>query len=346
MQKISSRQLQNMIKRNPGRADQESRRPIITVVTTFYNAEKFLLNAVNSVTVQQTGGLFTIDYVIVDDKSPDKSRQILEQYIKDHKPQHPDIEFNIIEPDHNLGCGGARRFGIEHGRGDYFMFLDADDYYMRTDFLYRAFREMTGPDKPDIVEWGIVYNTPDGNQQASAAPQRMVVTDMDQAEIMMFKDNIIKFNVWSKTYTRAIIESYPYAETRTFEDVRTTPVWLHNAKKVVIMPSVEINYRAAAGSIIREDMIKTRLGTISAIAELFPRFKDNYQVLKAMYKRSMVDLEALLHGHSSENPGFNEMSKLNTEMLKYLYPDSWQDKTFDIADLPKLEQQQAAANKQ
>ena len=48
------------------------------------------------------------------------------------------------------------------------------------------------------------------------------------------------------------------------------------------MPTPEINYRAASGSIIRTDMVQTRLGTITAIAELFPRFKDDYNVLKAI----------------------------------------------------------------
>ena len=86
-----------------------------------------------------------------------------------------------------------------------------------------------------------------------------------KARISLFKDNLIKFNVWTKIYTRQIIESYPYSTARTYEDVRTIPIWLTNAKKIVVMPTPEINYRAATGSIIREDNIKTRLGTITAI---------------------------------------------------------------------------------
>ena len=77
-------------------------------------------------------------------------------------------------------------------------------------------------------------------------------------------------------------------------------------------------------------MVQTRLGTITAIAELFPRFKDDYNVLKAMYGRAMIDLEAMLNNHSSENEGFNEMSKLNTYMLKYIYPNNWQNLTYEI----------------
>ena len=146
----------------------------------------------------------------------------------------------------------------------------------------------------------------------------------------LFKDNLIKFNVWSKVYKRWVVESYQYSDERTFEDVRTIPVWVWNAKKIVIMPTPEINYRAASDSIIRSDWNKTRLGTISAIASHFERFKNDRRILKAMYGRAMIDLEAMLSNKSSENPGFNEMSKLNTYMLKYIYPNDWKNLTYEI----------------
>ena len=155
-------------------------------------------------------------------------------------------------------------------------------------------------------------------------------------EIALFKDNLIKFNVWSKMYTRKIVESYPYSTVRTFEDVRTIPVWISNCNKVVIMPIPQINYRAASNSIIRTNWVDTRLGTISAIAELFPRFKDDRQLLKAMYTRSMIDLEAILNNKSSECEGFDEMSKLNTYMLKFIYPDKWKDLTYNVEMDPEL----------
>jgi hypothetical protein len=165
----------------------------------------------------------------------------------------------------------------------------------------------------------------------------LTIEDVHDAEMAMFKDNLIKFNVWSKIYKRAIVDSYPYSDERTFEDVRTIPVWIANAKKITIMPSAEINYRAATGSIIRNNWIDTRLGTITAIASHFEKFKDDYELLKAMYVRSMIDIEALLNNHSSENDGFNEMSRLNTYMLSYLYPDTYKEKTYHVEDDEELQ---------
>ena len=96
----------------------------ISVITTFYNAEAFLLNAVNSVFAQKIPEFVEIEYVIVDDKSPDNSRKILENYIADHNKAG--FVWKLIEPDKNLGCGGARKFGIENATGDYVAIMDAD----------------------------------------------------------------------------------------------------------------------------------------------------------------------------------------------------------------------------
>ena len=302
---------------------------VISVITTFYNAEKFIFNTLNSINQQIIDG-FDFEYVIVDDKSPDNSRKIVETFIENNVPEDKKSKWKIYEPEENLGCGGARKFGIDHSIGDFFMFLDADDYYMHTNFMLNAYNTII-KENADVVEYGVIFNQPNGQQINNTAPQKYVIENNPSlAEIALFKDNLIKFNVWSKIYRRWVVESYPYSETRTYEDVRTIPVWISNAKKIVIMPTPEINYRAASGSIIRTDMVQTRLGTITAIAELFPRFKDDYNVLKAMYGRAMVDLEALLHNHSSNDAGFNEMSRLNTIMLSYLYPNEYQNMTYNI----------------
>lgn len=302
----------------------------ISVITTFYNAENFILDSINSINQQQIDDTFEVEYIIVDDKSKDSSRSKVESFISQYGNKN--IKFRIIEPEENLGCGGARKFGIDHATGDFFMFLDADDYYMHTDFLKRAHEDILR-ENADIVEYGILFNQPNGEQINNTAPQKILIENNPSiAELALFKDNLIKFNVWNKIYRRNIVESFPYSTVRTFEDVRTIPVWISNANRIVIMPNTEINYRAAQGSIIRNNMVETRLGTITAIAELFERFKSDMMVLKAMYGRAMIDLEAILHNHSSNDDGFNEMSRLNTKMLSYIYPDHYKEITFHIED--------------
>jgi glycosyltransferase involved in cell wall biosynthesis len=307
----------------------------VSIITTFYNAEKFIVNAIHSVAQQITTDDFYIEYVIVDDKSPDNSKALIENYFKNNEPVGK-LELRVIEPEQNLGCGGARKFGIEHATGDYYMFLDADDYYLNRDFVKRAYETLKS-ENADIVEYGILFNLQNGNKRVDCVGEKIVCeNNLRLAELLLFTDNKIKFNVWTKIYRRDIVMSYPYSTERTFEDVRTIPIWVKNARKIVIMPSIEINYRAASNSIIRSDMVNTRIGTITAIAGLFETFKDDTAILKAMYQRSMVDLEAILHNHSSNDEGFNAMSRLNTYMLKYIYPNNWQELTYHVEDDEEL----------
>ena len=325
-----NRNIEKISKQNTKQSNKK--RPKLSIITTFYNAESYIYTTLSSINQQKHGG-YDWEYVIVDDKSTDSSRKIVEDFINNEVHNIAKKNWRIIEPKENLGCGGARKYGIEHSTGDYLMFLDADDYYMNTDFCKRAMEKIISSGS-DIVEYGLVYNSVDGAKSHSCVPQEVVIDNNKEAALLaLYRDNAIKFNVWTKIYTRDIVNSYPYSETRLFEDVRTIPVWVRNANKVTIIPSCEVNYRAAAGSIVREDDIKTRVGTITAITELFPEFKEWISVLKAMYQRSMIDLSLLLDERTSRDPGFNEMARLNKIQLSYIFPDNYDKFTKTIDDL-------------
>lgn len=307
----------------------------VSVITTAYNAEKFIAVAVNSVFSQViTDNDLFLEYVIVDDKSPDNSVQIIKKFIEHWKETHNgnmpnNFSLNVYTTEHNLGCGGARKYGIEHAHGDYFMFLDADDYYLNSNFIQSAVDKLESTNS-DIVEYGLLYNNENGKQSPSVVDKEITITDPEKALVSLYKNNILKFHVWTKIIRREIIEQFPYSEQRTFEDVITIPIWISLCNKITIVPSIEINYRATQNSIIREKILDTRLGTVKAIAANFERFKKWRNVLIAMYTRAMIDLTAVLDNKTSENPGFDEMSTLNTYMLSYIMPKEYKSLTYNI----------------
>ena len=302
----------------------------ISIITTFYNCEKFINYALSSVIKQQTNNLINIEYILVNDCSIDNSLNIVNDFI-DNNQNIDNFEIKLFTPETNLGCGGARKFGIEHATGDYFMFLDADDYYINDDFILRAYQILT-TEKADIVEFGVIYNDIHGNKQNLCSNEQLIFTSWHDSLYWMFKNNTVKFNVWSKIYTRAIVESYPYDTTREYEDIRTIPIWIQNANKLVVEPTLEINYRASENSIIRNNGLKTRLGTIAAMTEICEKVKDDINIVKALYGRAMIDICAIMENKSSLNEGFDEMSKFNTKLLSYIYPDTYQEFTYNVSE--------------
>lgn len=300
----------------------------ISIITTFYNCENFINYALQSVIKQKTNNVINIEYILVNDCSTDKSIDIVNDFIDTYQ-NVKNFEIKLFTPENNLGCGGARKFGIDQASGDYFMFLDADDYYINNDFVLRAYNTIVN-ENADIVEYGVLYNDISGHKQDLVVNERIIFTNWHDSLYWMFKNNTVKFHVWSKIYTKEIINSFPYDTTREYEDIRTIPVWVKNAKKVIIEPSIEINYRASSNTIIRNNGLQTRLGTIQAMTEMCEYFKDDLNIIKALYSRAMIDICAVMDNKTSLDDGFNEMSELNTKLLSYIYPDTYKEKTYNI----------------
>lgn len=299
----------------------------ISIITTFYNAENYILKCINSINEQIIEDDFDLEYIIIDDCSTDNSPYIVDIFFEKYK--NDKLEVKHIKTPSNLGCGAARKFGIENSSGNYIMFLDADDYYVNFDFVKRAY-DIIILNNADIVEFGFKYIDNNGQRVNMVAPAKYVIENSIEGNMFaMFYDNIITFMPWTKIIRKSLINTKEYNTSKTFEDIRTTPYWVYNAKKIIISNTVEINYRAVKNSIIREDPKITRLGTVEAISELFPSFENNKNILKALYDRCLPDLRTLLN-EDSDSEYFKKMSKLNTKMLSYIYPETYKEITCDI----------------
>jgi glycosyltransferase involved in cell wall biosynthesis len=66
------------------------------------------------------------EIIVVDDASTDHTREVLDNYTDDVR---------AFRMENNLGLSGARNFGIKKAKGQFVLFLDADDYIHR-DLLY------------------------------------------------------------------------------------------------------------------------------------------------------------------------------------------------------------------
>lgn len=283
---------------------------------TVYNAETTIGRAVESILKQRTDDV-DIEFILVNDGSTDSSMTVAERLISE-RPDNSHLVYKSVELSENMGCGYARAVGIDTGTGDYFMFLDADDYYINDDFVHAAVLTLID-NKADIVEYGVRVRDLNGRLKNSVVKESFgIENNPKQALISLYKENAIKFNVWNKIYTRKIVQSYPYSREREFEDVRTIPQWLMRAGKIVIINSVEVNYSAQRNSIVNSGGEKSRLGTVKAMVETLNDVHDK-DVIKAMYDRALVDISAVMDGKSSLDDGFDEMSKYNEMFLIKLF---------------------------
>jgi glycosyltransferase involved in cell wall biosynthesis len=98
-------------------------KPLVSIITPFFNRENFLAEAVESV-INQTYPNWEL--FLIDDGSTDSGRQIAQNYVD----KFPDQIYLLQHPDgQNKGASPARRLGFQKAKGEFVTFLDSDDVY-------------------------------------------------------------------------------------------------------------------------------------------------------------------------------------------------------------------------
>ena len=91
--------------------------PLVTVIITAYNTEKYVKQAIESVIGQTYQHL---EIIVVDDGSTDQTGTIAQSF----------GDKILYVRQENKGESGARNTGVMRATGEYISFLDADDYYV------------------------------------------------------------------------------------------------------------------------------------------------------------------------------------------------------------------------
>ena len=94
---------------------------VLSVIIPVYNVESYIRQCLDSI-VNQTIGIENIEVIIVNDKTQDRSMDIVMEYA-DKYPS-----FKIINNEVNKGLGESRNVGISHATSDYITFIDSDDF--------------------------------------------------------------------------------------------------------------------------------------------------------------------------------------------------------------------------
>ena len=99
-------------------------RPLVSVIVIFLNGARFIEEAVISV-LEQTYACWEL--FLVDDGSTDDSTEIAQQYAQQHNGR---IWYLQHHNHQNRGMSASRNLGLNHARGDFIAFLDADDVWL------------------------------------------------------------------------------------------------------------------------------------------------------------------------------------------------------------------------
>ena len=95
---------------------------MISIVVPVYRAERYIEETMDCVRAQTYPHW---ELLLVEDCGPDRSREIIEQYIQ----RTGDTRIRLLTHSTNLGAARARNLGVNEAKGRYLAYLDADDLW-------------------------------------------------------------------------------------------------------------------------------------------------------------------------------------------------------------------------
>src|SRR4051794_27634695 len=96
----------------------------VSVIIAFHNEERFLSEALDSVTAQTSDDW---EMLLVDDGSTDRSAVMAQERAARSGGR---VRYLTHSDTGNHGAGAARNLGLAHARGEYVAMLDADDVWL------------------------------------------------------------------------------------------------------------------------------------------------------------------------------------------------------------------------
>ena len=173
--------------------------PKISIIVPVYKTEKKLARCIESI-LNQT--LKDFELILVDDGSPDKSRQICDEYAQ------KDSRIKVIHQS-NQCAAAARNNGIKASCGEYIGFVDSDDYISKNYFemLITATSESA-----DIAVCNYLSVSQNGNasKMDHGFKDGSLFTRTDIEKILYFnifnnKNTVGYFQLWNKIFRRDFI---------------------------------------------------------------------------------------------------------------------------------------------
>lgn len=255
----------------------------LSVIIPTFNAENFLMDAVNSV-INQTFGFENIELILVDDHSTDSTKNI----ILDLSSKY----FNIVPVflDENSGSPSKpRNVGINIATTEYVMFLDNDDTYSNEmcEVMYNSIVK----ENVDVVTCKINYLIDSKVTKVNSFLNKYsynikVNTIEDFPNLISFGLTVM---IWNKIYKKDVIleNKILFLEGMLYEDVYFASKFYLNANGIFILPDfVGYNYnfrtegknKSTSSTFNQKNLIKQFKGLMK-IFDLLKGYDDKYQVL-------------------------------------------------------------------
>ena len=213
-----------------------------SIITPVYNVEKYLDECIQSVLAQT---YTNYELILVNDGSRDTSGEICDRYAQ----QYPQIRAFHKE---NQGQLHTREYAIRQATGDFYVFLDSDDYLEKN--ALAVIYDNIERHGCDCVIYGMQRVTDErkivGKVTEKASKERLI-ENKNELFKMMFTNTA--YNPLCRKAIRAVdsgkVDYSAFYHVRHGEDMLQSIELLEKVQKTVLIPNILYNYRVNPQSV-------------------------------------------------------------------------------------------------
>lgn len=203
----------------------------VSVIVPVYNTEKYLRRCLDSL-VNQT--IDNIEIIVINDCSPDNSKEILKEYEKKYKDK-----IKVFHNKTNKGIGYNRNYGIEKANGEYIGFVDSDDWVNET--MYDKLYKKAKKDNLDLVLCNfhkMLERENDLQEIASNEISYFKNTNLKQTPNLLLD---VELAPWNKLYKKELLDGINFPENLKYEDTIFVLKAMARSKKIGMVDE-KLNY--------------------------------------------------------------------------------------------------------
>ena len=254
--------------------------PLVSIIVPVYNGEKTIERCLRSI---QNQSYSNIEVLVVNDGSSDHTERIIRKYVQ------RDSRFRYIEKE-NTGVSDSRNVAMAEAKGDYFQFVDGDDWLVKQateEFVNTALTY--GCDMVISDFYRVCGRRIYTKGHIDAGP---VITRMKYAEYMMEAPANFYYGVlWNKFFRADIIRTFALkcsTQRDWCEDFQFNLEYLQYVGKVGVIRKPLYYYVKTKGSLV--DTQVNFQQSIRTKRILFDHYRDLYKAID-LYEENKLRIQ-------------------------------------------------------
>lgn len=167
----------------------------VSIGVPVYGVEKYIERCARSL-FEQT--YENIEYVFIDDCTPDKSMEIVKKVLDDYPLRRESVR--IIQHEHNKGLAGTRNTFIENATGEFVVHVDSDDWVDQTLIEQLVSKQIENDADIVSVNYIKVYKN-----------YNLTINDTPSIDIKTYRENVLlqksKGHIWGRLIRKTLYSS-------------------------------------------------------------------------------------------------------------------------------------------